>query len=74
MNNPTQGRAVLTCGARGGAKPVSTDGYRRVKETKRRGMDGWKSEHSVVPTKPGNTPEWTRWREASAEQQNRARE
>lgn len=31
--------------------------YRRVKATKRRGTDGGKSEHCIVPMKPGNQPQ-----------------
>ena len=48
--------------------------YRRVKGTKRGGMDEQESEHSAVPRKRGNTPEWTLWREGDAGARTRWRD
>ena len=48
--------------------------YRRAKETKRGGMGVWKSEPFIVPVKPRNQLEGTRWREGAAESWNRWRE
>ena len=48
--------------------------YRQVKETKRGGKDGRKSEHPGVPLKQGNSPERTLWREADAGSSDRRKE
>ena len=49
-------------------------GNRRAKETKRGGKDVRESEHLIVPLKPGNAIQRTRWREGGAESRNRWRE
>ena len=40
--------------------------YRCVKGTKRRGTDEQESEHPTLPSKRGNAPERTPWREGDA--------
>lgn len=53
-----------------GSEQRRNDGNRRVKATKRGGMDDRKSELVVVPTKPGNQLNGTRWREGRAGTRN----
>lgn len=50
------------------------DGNRRVKETKRGGTDDRKSELLIVPRKPGNQLNGTRWRNGGAGTRNCWRE
>ena len=54
------GRAVS---ARHGANHRHSDGRAGAKATKRPATGGEKSDHLVVPTKPGNRPDGTRRRE-----------
>ena len=49
-----------------GSKPSTHRWYRQAKATKRGEMDGGESERPVVPSKPGNHSEGTRWREGDA--------
>src|SRR5690606_11456824 len=60
------------CGANNGAQGR----YRRAKaeEGKRGGMSIEKSESLVVPQKPGNSPQGTRWREGETESRNQRRD
>lgn len=60
-------RAVLV---RDGSEQERDDGNRRVKATKRDGTDDRKSELFIVPMKPGNQPNGTRWREGRAGTRN----
>ncbi len=53
---------------------ASAGWYRQAKATKRGGRDGRKSEHPIVPPKPGNHPHGTRWREGGAALRNSRRE
>lgn len=50
------------------------DGNRRVKATKRGGTDDRKSELFIVPMKPGNQLNGTRWRDGGAGTRNCWRE
>jgi len=52
------------------ANTSTTTVNRRVKATKRAGTDMRKSERPIVPVKPGNQPNGTRWREGGAGTRN----
>lgn len=47
--------------------PPRRSGTRMPRTTKAAGMGVEESEHLVVPRKPGNRPDGTRWREGDAE-------
>ena len=49
-----------------GIEPRSTEWYRQAKATKCGGRNDRESESPIVPTKPGNPPQGTRWREGGA--------
>jgi hypothetical protein len=53
-----------------GSEQERNDSNRRVKGTKRDGTDDWRSELAIVPTKPGNQLNGTRWREGRAGTRN----
>ncbi len=53
-----------------GSEQGRDDGNRRAKETKRGETDDRKSELLVVPRKPGNQLNGTRWREGRAGTRN----
>jgi len=48
--------------------------YRKSRATGDYGMGEEESEHRIVPTKPGNRPNGTWWREGGARTENRRRE
>ena len=63
-------RSVRAASRAYGSEQGRDDGNRRVKATKREGTDARKSELVVVPGKPGNQLNGTRWREGRAGTRN----
>src|SRR5262249_50501186 len=60
--------------AAGGAKTGARVGHRQAKETKSGGQGGRKSDHLMVPEKPGNQITGTRRRDGGDESRSRWRE
>ena len=50
-----------------GANKYPRRGYRPPRETEVAGTGGEKSERSIVPQKPGNSPQRTWWRDGKTE-------
>lgn len=63
-------RSVHAASRAHGSEQGRADGNRRVKATKRGGMDDRKSELFIVPMKPGNQLNGTQWREGRAGTRN----
>ena len=72
VTNPGPGVAAL--GGIGSEMFECSRGTVRAKATKLGGTGGRKSQRLIVPWKPGNSPERTRWREAGVEWCDRWRE